>query len=208
MPVFFAVQLVLVLLLALIDNPGVTIATLATLIACHAVFAILAGHFWVDGSDKIGIIVMVGALLTAVGLATGDVWIALAGILLAGGQLTLSYFVAGVSKLCVSGWRNGQWLRAVMATGMWGDSRIAALLRVPGFALAASWAVMLLEALFPLALLAPEPVLLAAMAAMLAFHIATALFMGLNKFPWAFAAAYPAVFVLARLVRSALGIGA
>lgn len=205
---FFIFQLFLVLLLAAIDVPGVTIFCLAALLACHAAFVILAGHFWVDGSDKMGIIVMAGTLLTAVGLAAQDAGVALAGILLAGGQLTLSYCIAGISKLFVPGWRSGAWLRSVMATNMWGDSRMAALLRVPGFATLASWTVILLEALFPLALLAPETVLLAAMVAMLVFHFATAFFMGLNKFPWAFAAAYPAVFLLGRLARSASGLGA
>ena len=202
---FFAVQLLLAIVLAVSDSGPVAIGCLVVLIACQAVFTVLTGHFWADGSDKIGIIVMAGTLLAFIGVAIGDPGVILAGILLTGGQLVISYFVAGVSKMFVPAWRDGTRLKAILSTRAWGSERLAGGLKVPGFAAAAAWAVILLEALFPLALLAPQAWLLLALGAMLAFHFATAFLMGLNKFPWAFAAAYPSVILLGRVVRSAVG---
>lgn len=202
----FGFQIASTIALLAFGDPGVTIACLALLIACQAGFVLLCGHFWVDGSDKIGLIVMAGTLLTAAGVVAEDPGLAMAGILLTGGQLVLSYLAAGISKLAASGWRSGETLTAIMATQAWGDKRVSALLRFPLLAWGASWAVILAEALFPLALLASAPWLIGAMAALFLFHLATAVFMGLNKFPWAFLAAYPAVFLLSRALRTALGL--
>lgn len=74
-------------------------------------------------------------------------------------------------------------------------------------ALLLTWGVILLAALFPLAFFAPPMILLGALAAMLIFHVATAVFMRLNAFPWAFAAAYPAVVLLSAALREAFGWG-
>lgn len=204
----FVAQALLAVMLAVTDTHAVMLPTLAALISIQGVLVILSGHLWVDGSDKIALIAMVGALLAAMGVAAEDAGLALAGLLLAGGQLTVSYFVAGASKISVPGWRDGSWLTAILATSTWGEPRFPACLRTGGFAFVASWSVILLEALFPLALLAPAPILAAAMAAMMVFHILTAILMGLNKFPWAFAAAYPALWGLGAVIRPSLGLPA
>ena len=67
-----------------------------------------------------------------------------------------------------------------------------------------SWGVMLAEALFPLALLGPAPVLWGALGLFLLFHWATAWAMGLNTYPWAFSAAFPAALLLGDVVRAHL----
>jgi hypothetical protein len=54
-------------------------------------------------------------------------------------------------------------------------------------------AIFIFEVLLPASLFAPRPIFLCALAAMLVFHIACAVTMGLNTFVWAFAACYPAV---------------
>jgi hypothetical protein len=198
-----AIELIAAIALAVSGALDATIACLSVLIVCHAGLIVLSGEFWADGAAKMGMIAMAGALIVAIGVRGHDPAIALAGIIVTGGQLTLSYAVAGWSKLAIRAWRDGTELRRSMATEAWGHPVAARLTDRRAIALAGSWGVMLLEALFPLALLLPMPWLAAALGLMLLFHAATAVFMGLNLFPWAFMAAYPAVFVLGRVVHAA-----
>lgn len=198
------VQLIAAVALAASGSLDLTIACLVVLIAGHAALIVLSGEFWADGAVKMGMIAMAGALLVAVAVRTQQPAIALAGVIVAGGQLTLSYAVAGWSKLAVAVWRDGSELQRVMAGDIWGHPVAARMIRHRPFAITASWGVMLVEALFPLALLAPIPWLAAALGAMLVFHVATAVVMRLNLFPWAFVATYPAVVVLGRAVHGAL----
>ena len=199
-----AVELIAAIALAVSGALDATIVCLSVLIVCHAGLIVLTGEFWADGAAKMGMIAMAGALIIAIGVRGHDPGIVLAGIIVAGGQLTLSYAVAGWSKLAIGAWRDGTELQRSMATEAWGHPVAARLTSWRPIAIAASWGVMLLEALFPLALLLPTPWLAGALGLMMLFHFATAVFMGLNLFPWAFAAAYPAVFVLGRVVHAAL----
>lgn len=198
-----AAEVIAAIALAVGGALDVTIACLSVLIACHAGLIVLAGEFWSDGAAKMGMIAMAGALIVAIGVRAHDPALVLAGIIVAGGQLTLSYAVAGWSKLAVRAWRDGSALQRSMAAEAWGHPIAARLTRGRPLAIAASWGVMLLEALFPVALLLPMPWLVGALTLMMLFHFATAVFMGLNLFPWAFVAAYPAVIVLGRLVHAA-----
>jgi hypothetical protein len=198
------IQLIAAIVLGISGSLDAAIFCLSVLIASHAGLLMLSGEFWADGAAKMGMIAMAGALMVAIGVRGHEPAIALAGIIVAGGQLTLSYAVAGFSKLAIRTWRDGRELQDSMAAEAWGHPLIAKLTRYHPVALAASWGVMLLEAAFPLALLAPTPWLVAALGLMLLFHFATAVVMGLNLFPWAFAAAYPAVLVLGRMVHAAL----
>ena len=95
-------------------------------------------------------------------------------------------------------------MRKALSSYIWGHRLPANLLRSNALALTLAWAVMLGEALFPLALLAPPEVLAAALGTMFLFHLATALFMGLNTYPWGFVTAYPAVFALSLWLRGLL----
>lgn len=184
---------------------GVLIACLVLLLASNAVPLWITGAFWADGSEKMGMIATAGTLGIALGVARGDPALALAGALLAGGQATLCYAIAGWSKIPVRSWRDGSELTGVMASRAFGHSGLSRLLaRHPRFAQLASWAVIVAEAAFPLALVAPQSWLIAALAILFAFHLGTAVFMGLNKFPWAFAATYPAVLLLGTAVRGLL----
>ena len=198
------VQLAAAIALAAGGALDLTICCLVVLIASHAALIMLSGEFWADGAAKMGMIAMAGALIVAIAVRARDPALALAGVLVAGGQLTLCYAVAGWSKLAVTAWRDGSELRRVMAGEIWGHPAAARMIRRRPLALAASWGVMLVEAAFPFALLAPLPWLAAALGAMLAFHVATAVVMRLNLFPWAFVAAYPAVVVLGRAIHAAL----
>lgn len=200
-----AMQLVVATVLLATTSVPLLVGCLAWLIASYGGFVLLTGEYWTDGSDKMGMIAMSGTLVTGTGALLGDPALALAGVLIAGGQLTVCYMVAGVSKTFFADWRSGAELAAIMATEAAGTPFAARLVRIRPVALAATWGVILGEALFPLALLMPHGWLLAALGAALLFHVATAICMRLNMFPWAFVATYPAVLLFGRIVRAALG---
>lgn len=58
-----------------------------------------------------------------------------------------------------------------------------------------SWAVMLFELVFPLALVS-QPTLIAALTIAALFHLANACLFGLNRFFWTWIAVYPILFWL------------
>lgn len=161
-----------------------------------------------DGSDHMGQIVATGALLTAVGVAWRDPALCLAGALLVAGQLTISYFLAGVAKLVSFEWRSGRALVGVMGTRAYGHAFAARVATANAwFPISFCWFVIAIETAFPAALFFPTPVLAGVLAAFAAFHAATALFMGLNTFVWAFVAAYPSVLVVNQLILAATARG-
>lgn len=108
-------------------------------------------------------------------------------------QLTLSYFISGWVKIRNVEWRSGRALAEVFAYSIYpvtansrGWSDWPRLLR------AVSLAVIIFEVLFPLALVSPLTTALA-LALAAGFHLSNALFLGLNRFIWAWISAYPAL---------------
>ncbi len=110
-----------------------------------------------------------------------------------GVQLVLSYLIAGWVKLRNPQWRSGQALRQVFAFSTYPVSE-----SLRGWAahrrllFVMSWAVILFEIAFPLALLS-LPTLVAALALAAAFHFANACLFGLNRFFWVWLSVYPAI---------------
>ncbi len=190
----------LVLAAALIAVP-IGIATPLLLAMLMAATALLALRTGADGASKIALVAATGGLLAALGLVLALPSLMLAGVLWSGGQAVLAYCTTGAAKLAIAGWRDGSALRSALSSYQWGEARTAALLERRGVAMVAAWAVILLEVLFPLALFAPAGVLAAALGAMFALHLAIALVMGINTYPWAFLSAYPAIWALGELAR-------
>ena len=160
-----------------------------------------------DGSDQMGMIVTFGALALSAGLVLDDVAVSFSGMLLVGGQLAISYFVAGFSKLLSPTWRRGAALVGVMGTHSYGHALAAKISSSSAtFSLVFCWLVILGEILFPLALLAPHELLVIVLAAFLLFHMSNAYFMGLNAFVWSFAATYPSALALSCVARTTSGL--
>ena len=90
---------------------------MAAMIAMIATSWFLTNRTWIaaDGSDQIGQISTVGALLLASGLAFNQLGLAFAGNLLIAGQLIIAYFFGGLWKLLSSDWRHGLALPASWA---------------------------------------------------------------------------------------------
>lgn len=193
----------LVLAAALVAVP-IGSATPLILVLLMTAIALLALRTGADGASKIALIAATGGLLIALGQLLALPKLVLAGVLWSGGQAVLAYCATGAAKLAIASWRDGSALRGALSSYQWGEAQTAALLGKPDVAPVAAWAVILLEVLFPLALFAPAGVLAAALGAMFALHLAIALVMGINTYPWAFLCTYPAIWALGGLARGLL----
>lgn len=117
-------------------------------------------------------------------------------------QSTLSYAAAGLAKAVSPMWRDGTAMTGVFRTRTYGDARVYRLLkRYPALAKGAGWGVVAGETLFPLVWVAPRRTALALLGTGASFHVGNALFMGLNRFLWAFGGTYPSVAHCSRALR-------
>lgn len=159
-----------------------------------------------DGADKLAMVVIAGSTLQALGSALDLPSLTFAGVLWIGGQLTLAYATSGYSKLRHAAWRSGAAIRGALSSYAYGCGWAARLVRTDETAKLLAWAVILPEVLFPFALLLPPEWLAAILGLFLLFHLTIAAAMGLNTYPLAFAAAYPATLMLGQWLRAHLGI--
>jgi hypothetical protein len=182
--------------------------------ACHALLH-PRHRMSSDGSDHAAFMVQVGTALARAGAtpAAKD-----AGLWFIALTTAMAYTAAGAAKAVSPGWRTGDAVLGVVRLRGYGDPAIARLLeRVPHAGRVLEAAVVALECGFPLAF-AHRRVAWAVVGSSLAFHLANARVMGLNRFLTAFAATYPAVLYTAGpatgsprsdlLPRVAAGLGA
>lgn len=191
----FAPRLALAVALALGVAPGWACAALLA----HAL--VVLRRFdgpYNGGSDRMTLLCLV--CLTGAHWAPEPAWRALSLAYLAG-QLTLSYAISGWVKIVNPDWRSGRALRDVFLFSTYPVSEnLRGFAHRPAPVRAAGWAVMLFEILFPLSFLHPAA-LGASLVVAGAFHLANAALFGLNRFFWAWLAAYPSILWLqARLM--------
>jgi hypothetical protein len=118
-------------------------------------------------------------------------------------QSVLSYFVAGVSKLRGSLWRNGQAVRLIVNTRSFGHPYFSRFLsQRPLLALFCTYSVLIIECSFPLSLVLPAPLTFAMIILVTVMHLLNCVVLGFNVFLWAFLATYPAILFTAEHVRS------
>lgn len=142
------------------------------------------------GSDKMGLLILY-CLTLARWLPDGPAQEIAFGYL--GLQLTLSYFISGQVKIVNPDWRSGQALKEVFAYSAYPVSEdLRKLAERPRLLWLASWAVIIFELMFPLTLLHPYA-LYPALVLTASFHLANACLFGLNRFVWAWIAAYPSI---------------
>jgi hypothetical protein len=142
------------------------------------------------GSDRMGLLAL--SCLCAAHVMPTERWREyIIGYLAA--QLTLSYFLAGWVKIVNPAWRDGTALQDVFRFSAYPVSEdLRRLTERPRLLFAASWAVMLFELAFPLALIS-QPTLIVALVLAALFHLANACLFGLNRFVWTWIAVYPAI---------------
>ena len=149
------------------------------------------------GSDFMTLMVLLGLFIAAgvnllsapnrhpdLGWRAGFAFIAL--------QAISSYFLSGSVKLLRPEWRNGRALTLFLNEAVRGPLPPGHWLRQAGLARLGSWAFILWECAFPLALLHAEWALLFCLVAAV-FHFLVFWFFGLNRFFWAWLATFPAI---------------
>jgi hypothetical protein len=108
-------------------------------------------------------------------------------------QVTLSYCMAGVAKLQHAEWRSGRALESFVRNGHYGAPRwLVRALDGKARLFVSSWCVLAFECAFPLAWSGPRAGAVF-IGVGLCFHLSTWLLFGLNRFVFAWAAAYPAL---------------
>jgi len=108
-------------------------------------------------------------------------------------QLVLSYFISGWVKLVNPEWRNGKALSDVFQFSAYPVSEnLRNLSQHPTLLNYASWAVILFELLFPVALSSAIGLIIALIIASI-FHFTNACLFGLNRFFWIWVSSYPSL---------------
>jgi hypothetical protein len=193
------------LLAAVASQPGEAVFTATTglLVASEALLYWRRTSVGADGADQMTALIFVTTFLCA-GIAPTEFTLN-AGLWFIAAQGCFSYLAAGIAKLVSPTWRSGAAVGLILNTGAYGTPGVARLLGVRTWLSAAmSWSAMALETVFPIALVAPEPVRWTILAAGALFHVQCAVLMGLNTFLWAFIATYPAIVFVAAHLREVL----
>ena len=147
------------------------------------------------------VVVLTG--LTIARFVPESIWVSTVCLLYIAIQSVTSYFVAGVVKIRHSEWRTGEALSCfIQAPKYQAPELVRKLLVARGASLIATWAMLLFECLFPLALFgaAISPIVpLAFIAIAGLFHFSNVYIFGLNRFLFAWTATYPAIYWCSQL---------
>lgn len=142
------------------------------------------------GCDRMGLLILCCLTLVHVSPALGGAELAFGYLAL---QLVMSYAIAGWAKIVNPDWRRGLALRDVFRFSVYPVSEsLRGWADWPRLLWLMSWAVIIFELAFPLALLT-RPTLILALAVAAIFHLANACLFGLNRFFWIWLAAYPSI---------------
>lgn len=182
-----------------IEAPSLALGSIAvagTLLLTQVAVSVRFGGSFNGGSDGMSLVVLLGLFVAALPFERAGV----VGLGYIAAQATLSYLIAGLVKLRERDWRSGRALTAFLGARRYGiDPRLRRSLSRPGMARVASWAVILFECAFPLALSDPRAMCVATLVGLL-FHLGNWWVFGLNRFVWAWLATYPALIFVAGLV--------
>lgn len=145
------------------------------------------------GSDFLTLVALTGQILGSwLEYLNSAEWAWRAGLWYVSLQAITSYFISGWVKLLRAEWRRGEAMTIFLNAAIYGPLAPAHPLRKPLLARLGSWAFIGWECVFPLALLHPVlAVIFCGVAAV--FHFLVFWFFGLNRFFWAWIAAFPAI---------------
>jgi hypothetical protein len=182
----------IVLALAALALPAPHPAILAGLLFTHALIAVRWRGTFNGGADYMTTLTLL--LLTVYAFAPTHRIVELGCLWYLAVQAVLSYTVAGLVKLRNADWRRGRALQKFLVGPPYDPPELfAAVSKNPQLAVIGSWTILLFEVSFPLALLNPK-VCTAYIAAALVFHLLNVATFGLNRFLFAWAATYPALY--------------
>lgn len=182
----------------MVGNPGPKerAAMVATVLGT-SVAVRLHHHYGSDGADQVSFITLLTTLLARA--FPHDERAKRACLQMIAFQSCLSYSASGAIKLSSETWRSGRAISGVFRTATFGDEHFYKFTKLhPAIPRVLAWTVILGETLFPLVMVAPPQVRRSIFGSMGLFHLANSRFMGLNRFPFAFASTYPAVAYVAK----------
>jgi hypothetical protein len=178
--------------LALMVNGG-HLGVMAFLFAGNLLILIRWRGAFNGGSDFLTLVVLTGLLIAhgvggwldpELGVQAGLWYICI--------QSLTSYFMSGWVKILRPEWRRGEAMTIFLNAAIYGPLPADHPLRRPVFARIGSWAFIVWECVFPLALLSPRVALVFCAVAGV-FHFLVFWFFGLNRFFWAWLASFPAI---------------
>lgn len=180
---------------------GPTIPTALFLLASQVLISIRFRGAFNGGSDFMTLVVLMGIAVGTVAKPwVGESLAWQAGLWVISIQALSSYFLSGTVKLRYVGWRDGRALPTLLDGGIYGPLAAHSVLRRRPVAIACSWAFIVWEAAFPLAMIDPRiTTLWCSIGAV--FHFLVWWFFGLNRFFWAWLATFPALIGCATMLR-------
>lgn len=178
------------LIAALIAIGVPNVFSIGVLFIIHALTMIRSLGSFNGGSDSMTSILLLATLLGLLfprSLASICLWyMAL--------QLCISYFKAGWVKIKNSNWRRGEALSYFVESESYEQSRaISRIFNSPLKTLLISWVIIIFELSFPIAFL-NQHIAMGFIAIGILFHLGNAYIFGLNRFLYAWLAAYPALY--------------
>ncbi len=151
----------------------------------------LRSRLGLNGADQVDLLVFGGLALVSLAPLPQ---VKIAYLIFLAAECVLAYGVAGIAKAISPGWRNGAYLVQILCIRTYCSAGTGQFAREHrGIIRVIAWGVIGWECLFVICLVLPPPITLLFLLGGFAFHIGTAVVMGLNDFLWAFSAAYPAV---------------
>lgn len=154
------------------------------------------------GSDYMTALVLAACSIKI--LFSNSSYVGMLSLLYIGVQVMLSYFISGIVKIKNPQFRNGSALQAFLTASNYNvPSWVTDLAKSRGLMLVLSWVILIFELSAPLAITSSK-FAVAYMGIAAIFHLANFLVFGLNRFFFAWIAAYPAFYFLAVYVSSKL----
>ncbi len=177
-------RLVCAVLLTIFSHPLIlTFLLLSTVLICVRWRGVFNG-----GSDYMTIVILTA--LTVAAIFPDNYWVTFGALWYITIQVCSSYFVSGVVKLKRANWLSGRALPVFINSTIYKPLPISDKLII--FKVS-SWLIIIFECSFPVALLHPNICLLFIVVAFL-FHLINVYIFGLNRFLYAWASAYPALY--------------
>lgn len=193
--IFLRLLIAVVLILFTINR----VAHVELMVLLLAVTGIIVGYRNAasnNGADQIHNITIIALAIAFIGHNSYLIKIASAAFVAF--QAALSYLTSGAYKLINRDWRNGNNLRAILGTGVFGNRSVKVFLdKSPNLYILISFAIIFGELMLSMAFFMPPSICLLILISGLLFHICVALVMGLNSFVWAFLATYPCIYFIA-----------
>ncbi|MEY4582377.1 MAG: hypothetical protein RL701_7080 [Pseudomonadota bacterium] len=149
------------------------------------------------GSDAM--LLLVALALSVAQIVAPEALVSRACLLYIAVQVTLSYFIAGITKLKEPEWRDGSALTSFLAASTYPAAKRLNAALGPRLRRVAACGVLAFECLFPLAWLDPRLCGLW-LAAGAVFHVLNTFVFGLNRFLFAWLAGYPALLFCSQLL--------